>query len=174
LPGPGGHKLTVWNQSAEKAAPLAAAGASVDAEQLAAMLKANGADSMFGMINGAQVCRKAGVPMQIYADQIPATLKLVHDCHKLFADIVPQQDYDNPEASMAVYALAQEDALKTFKRLGAPAQLIQMIYDHTHAALADGMGDKQLTALTEPWRGDSPATIGPSVTGRGRCWPAAL
>lgn len=102
---------------------------------------------MFGMIYGAQVCQKAGIPMQVFVDQLPATIKLVHDYHDLFAKTVPSADYDNAEASLQVYALAQEDALKTFQALDAPDDFIRMIYDRTKAAWDGGYGDKQLTAL---------------------------
>ena len=102
---------------------------------------------MFGMIYGALVCQKAGIPMQVYSDQLPATLKLVNDYHGLFARTVPAEDYDNAEASMKVYALAQEDALKTFESLDAPAEFIQLMYKQTKGAWDDGYGDLQLTAL---------------------------
>ncbi len=104
---------------------------------------------MFGMIYGALVCRKAGIPMQVYSDQLPATLKLVNDYHDLFARTVPTEDYDGAEASLKVYALAQEDALKTFQSLEAPAEFIELIYARTKAAWDDGCGDRQLTALVQ-------------------------
>lgn len=102
---------------------------------------------MFGMIYGALACQKAGIPMQVFSDQLPATLKLVNDYRDLFARTVPAEDYDNAEASLKVYALAQEDALKTFESLDAPAEFIRLIYTRTKEAWDDGFGDKQLTAL---------------------------
>jgi len=104
---------------------------------------------MFGMIYGALVCRKAGIPMQVFSNQIPASIKLVHDYHKVFADTVPEGNFENPEASMKVYALALEDALNTFKSVGAPADFAQLMFDRAKAALDDGLGEKQLTALVE-------------------------
>jgi len=104
---------------------------------------------MFGMIYGALVCRKAGIPMQIFSDQLPATIKLVGDYHDLFARTVPAEDYDDAEASLKVYAMAQEDALKTFLALGAPPEFMQLMYDRTKAAWDDGNGDRQLTALVQ-------------------------
>lgn len=104
---------------------------------------------MFGMIYGALVCQKAGIPMQVYADQLPATIKLVNDYHDLFARTVPTEDYDNAEASLKVYALAQEDALKTYLSLKAPAELIRIMHDRTKAAWDDGYGDRQLTSIVQ-------------------------
>ena len=108
---------------------------------------------MFGMIYGSLVCQKAGIPIQVYADQLPATIKLVHDYHDLFARTVPTEDYDNAEASLKVYALAQEDALKTYLSLDAPADLIQMMHDRTKTAWDDGYGDRQLTSLVQHMAG---------------------
>lgn len=104
---------------------------------------------MFGMIYGALVCQKAGIPMQVFADQLPATIKLVNDYHDLFVRTVPSGNYDNAEASLKVYALAQEDALKTFLSLNAPAEFIRMMHDRTQAAWDDGHGDRQLTSLVQ-------------------------
>ncbi len=102
---------------------------------------------MFGMIYGALACQKAGIPMQVFSDQLPATLKLVNDYRDLFSRTVPSEDYDKAEASLKVYALAQEDTLKTFESLDAPAEFIRLIYTRTKEAWDDGFGDKQLTAL---------------------------
>ena len=104
---------------------------------------------MFGMIYGALVCDKAGIPMQVYADQLPATIKLVTDYHDLFAKTVPVGDYDRAEASLKVYAMAQEDALKTYLSLDAPADFIRLMHDRTRAAWDDGYGDRQLTSLVQ-------------------------
>lgn len=104
---------------------------------------------MFGMIYGALACKKAGIPMQLFSDQLPATLKLVADYHNLFTRTVPAEDYDNAEASLKVYALAQEDALKTCQSLGAPTELMQLMYRQTKNAWDDGYGDRELTALVQ-------------------------
>lgn len=104
---------------------------------------------MFGMIYGALVCQKAGISLQVFSDQLPATLKLVNDYHDLFARTVPAEDFDNAEASMKVYAMAQEDALKTFETLDAPAEFMQLMYKRTKAAWDEGLGEKQLTALVQ-------------------------
>lgn len=102
---------------------------------------------MFGMIYGALVCQKASIPMKVYSDQIPASLKLVQDYYDLFARTVPEESYENPEASMKVYALAQEDALNTYRSLDAPDEFVQLMYERTKAAWDEGLGEKQLTAL---------------------------
>ncbi|MEX0350578.1 MAG: NAD(P)-dependent oxidoreductase [Paracoccaceae bacterium] len=108
---------------------------------------------MFGMIYGALVCQKAGIPMQVYVDQLPATIKLVNDYYDLFARTVPTEDYENAEASLKVYALAQEDALKTFNAANAPSDFIRLMHDRTRAAWTEGHGDRQLTSLVQHMAG---------------------
>ena len=104
---------------------------------------------MFGMIYGALVCRKTGVPLQSFVDQLPVTLEMAQNYYKLFAATVPSGDFDNAEATMAVYKAALEDTLNTFKAAGAPADLPQLFFDKTANAARDGLADKQLTALTQ-------------------------
>lgn len=109
---------------------------------------------MFGMVYGALACRKAGIPMKVFSDQMPATLKMVDDYYDLFSRTVPQDDFDNAEASLKVYALAQEDALKTLNSLDAPTEFMQIMYDQTKAAWDAGFGEKQLTVLASSMAGN--------------------
>jgi 3-hydroxyisobutyrate dehydrogenase-like beta-hydroxyacid dehydrogenase len=104
---------------------------------------------MLGMIHGALVCQKAEVPLHVFADQIPVSMKLMQDYYKLFADTVPTGNSDNAEATLAIYADAMDNALATFKESGAPSALPQLLCDLAHAAIRDGYGDKQLTVLAE-------------------------
>ena len=104
---------------------------------------------MFGMIYGALACRKAGIPMQVFADQIPVSMGVMDAYYQVFAKTVPAGDFDNAEASMQVYADALKDVLETVKALDAPSEFVQLLHDRTRAAVADGLADKQLTALTE-------------------------
>ncbi|MEH6360297.1 MAG: NAD(P)-binding domain-containing protein [Amylibacter sp.] len=102
---------------------------------------------MFGMIYGALVCQKANVPLQVFSDQIPVTMKVTSDYYKVFAKTVPTGNYDNPEASMATYYAALDDALRTFQSTDTPCELPQLMFDKVNAALEDGFSNKQLTAL---------------------------
>lgn len=104
---------------------------------------------MFGMIYGALVCEKAGVPLQVFSDQIPVSIEMNNNYYKTFAATVPDANYDNPEASMATYAAALDDALSTFKSNGTPAELPQLFCDMVHKAMKDGLAEKQLTALVQ-------------------------
>ena len=58
---------------------------------------------MFGMIYGALLCEKAGVSMDAYVEQLPLTIKVVHDYYDLFAATVPSDNFTDPPASMGTY-----------------------------------------------------------------------
>ena len=102
---------------------------------------------MFGMIYGALICQKAGIPLQAFSDQIPVSLGMLPDYHAYFAATVPNATYDNSSATMASYAAALEDALATFRTLNAPADLPQLLSDLTRRGMDAGLGDQALTAL---------------------------
>lgn len=102
---------------------------------------------MFGMIYGALLCQRAGIPLQTFAEQIPVSLGVLPSYHAYFSQTVPDGNFDDPPASMATYAAALDDALATFKTLDAPAALPQLFSDLAHRGLELGLEDKALTAL---------------------------
>jgi len=102
---------------------------------------------MFGMIYGALACRKAGVPLDTFVDQIPVSIKMAKDYYDLFAATVPSGYFVDPPASMTTYAAALDDALGTFEALGARAELPRLMCDLVHQGVEAGRGDEQLTAL---------------------------
>lgn len=104
---------------------------------------------MFGMIYGGLVCKKAGIPLETFARQVPVSMGVLPSYHKYFADTVPSGNFDNPPATMTTYAAALDDALSTFKDVGAPAELPQLFSDLAHMGVDAGHHDKALTALVE-------------------------
>jgi len=104
---------------------------------------------MFGMIYGALISKKAGIPLDSFVRQVPVSLGMLPSYHKYFADTVPDGKFDNPPATMQTYAAALDDALKTFKTHGAPAELPQLFSDLAHKGVDAGLSDKALTALVE-------------------------
>ena len=104
---------------------------------------------MFGMIYGGLVCKQAGIPLDVFAQQIPVSLGVLPSYHQYFADTVPDGNFDNPPATMATYAAALDDVLSTFKATGAPSELPQLFSDLAHQGLDAGLEDKALTALVE-------------------------
>ena len=104
---------------------------------------------MFGMIYGGLVCKKAGIPLDTFAGQVPVSLGVLPSYHKYFPDTVPVGNFDNPPATMTTYAAALDDALSTFRAVGAPAELPQLFSDLAHKGVDAGLNDKALTALVE-------------------------
>lgn len=104
---------------------------------------------MFGMIYGGLVCKKAGIPLDAFAAQVPVSLGMLPSYHEYFTDTVAAGNFDNPQASMTTYAAALDDALRTFKTVGAPAELPQLFSDLAHKGVDSGLGDKALTVLVE-------------------------
>jgi len=109
---------------------------------------------MFGMIYGGLICKKSGIPLDAFSNQVPVSLGMLPSYHKYFADTVPTGRFDNPQATMTTYAAALDDALNTFKTLGAPAELPQLFSDLAHKGVDAGLGDKALTALVELFGND--------------------
>ena len=104
---------------------------------------------MFGMIYGGLVCKQAGIPLDVFTEQIPVSLGVLPSYYQYFADTVPGGNFDNPPASMATYAAALDDALSTFKATGTAAELPQLFSDLAHQGVDAGLEDQALTALVE-------------------------
>ncbi|MFQ5621899.1 MAG: hypothetical protein ACE5FS_00750, partial [Paracoccaceae bacterium] len=104
---------------------------------------------MFGMIYGGLVCKKAGIPLETFAAQVPVSLGVLPSYHRYFADTAPVGKFDNPPATMTTYAAALDDALATFRNVGAPAELPQLFSDLAHKGIQAGLEEKALTALVE-------------------------
>jgi 3-hydroxyisobutyrate dehydrogenase-like beta-hydroxyacid dehydrogenase len=101
---------------------------------------------MFGLIYGALACQKAGVPLDVFADE-EMLLNDVRGYLDVFAATVPSDQYSDPPASMATYEAAFDDTLQTFNALGVRSEFPQLMHDLVHCGVEAGHGDKQLTAL---------------------------
>lgn len=104
---------------------------------------------MFGLLYGGAICRKAGLPMQAFADQVPVTLGVAKNYADLFVRTVPAQDYDNPGATVQVYLNALEDVMDTFASTKTADALPRLMRDLAQRGVDSGLGDKELTALVE-------------------------
>ena len=102
---------------------------------------------MFGMIYGALLCKKAGVSMDAYVEQLPLTIKVVNDYYEVFASSVPNDDYSNPQASIDTYVAAFSDTLESFTDNGANDELPRLMSNLVNLGADAGMGDKQITSL---------------------------
>ncbi|MDX1575283.1 MAG: NAD(P)-binding domain-containing protein [Kiloniellales bacterium] len=107
---------------------------------------------MFGMIYGALICEKAGVSMEAYVEQLPLTIKVVHDYFDLFAATVPSGNFADPPASMGTYYAAFQDVLNTCRDLGAPDEMPRLLHYLLKRGIDAGLADQQITALTKVMR----------------------
>lgn len=104
---------------------------------------------LFGLMHGAAVARRSGLPVEVMAGLMPVTLQMVQGYADLFLRTVPGQHYDNASAAMAVYQDSLEDALASFEATGTPDGLPRMMRDLVARAVDEGMGARELTAVTE-------------------------
>lgn len=104
---------------------------------------------MFGMIYGGLVCKKAGISLEEFARQVPIAMGVLPSYYQYFSDTVADEIFESPEASMATYAAALDDALATFDALGAPAELPRLFSEQAHKGMDAGLDKKALTALID-------------------------
>ena len=102
---------------------------------------------MFGMIYGALLCKKAGVSMETYIEQMPLTIKIVNDYYEVFASSVPKDDYSNPQASIDTYVAAFSDTLESFEKNGVNDEFPKLMSKLVKQGADSGLGDKQITSL---------------------------
>jgi 3-hydroxyisobutyrate dehydrogenase-like beta-hydroxyacid dehydrogenase len=102
---------------------------------------------MFGMIYGALLCKKAGVSMDTYVEQMPLTIKIMNDYYEVFASSVPTDDYSDPQASIDTYVAAFADTLESFKDNGVSDELPRLMSKLVNQGAEAGLGDKQITSL---------------------------
>ena len=102
---------------------------------------------MFGMLYGALICEKAGVPVETYIQQIPLTIAVANDYYKVFASTVPTNDFSNPPASVNTYAAAFRDVLASFRNLDINHEFPELLHDIVQRGVEAGYGEEQLTAL---------------------------
>ncbi|MGD2145422.1 MAG: NAD(P)-binding domain-containing protein [Anaerolineae bacterium] len=104
---------------------------------------------MFGMIYGGLVSQKAGIPLETFARHVPVSMGWLPSYHQYFSDTVADGRFESPEASLATYVAALDDALSTFETLGASSELPRLFSELAHRGLDAGLSEKALTALVE-------------------------
>ncbi len=102
---------------------------------------------MFGMIYGALLCKKAGVSMDAYVEQLPLTIKVVNDYYAVFASSVPSENFENPQASIDTYVAAFKDTLESFHDNDVNDELPMLMSKLVNLGADAGLGDKQVTSL---------------------------
>ena len=154
--------VKVWDEWGETIRALGGASTHVGTEPavipglFAAMFTAR-QGFMFGLIYGGAVCRKAGLSMDVFAAQVPVTLGMAGNYADLFTRTVPTQDYDDPDATVAVYLAALNDVMATFEATGTEDAFPRLMRDVTKRGIDEGYAAKELTALVEMLASGNPA-----------------
>lgn len=104
---------------------------------------------MFGLIYGGAVCRRAGLPMEAFAAQVPVTLGMAGNYADLFMRTVPSRSYDDPGATVAVYLAALDDVMATFEATETADAFPRLMRDLARRGVDEGYAGKELTALVE-------------------------
>jgi 3-hydroxyisobutyrate dehydrogenase-like beta-hydroxyacid dehydrogenase len=104
---------------------------------------------MFGMIYGGAICRNTGVPMDVFAAQLPLTLQTAGLYAETFRRTVPSQSYDSSEATLKVYLAALNGVLATFEETGTVDDFPRLLRDMTQRGFDEGYSEKDLTVLVE-------------------------
>jgi 3-hydroxyisobutyrate dehydrogenase-like beta-hydroxyacid dehydrogenase len=144
----------VWEEWGETIRALGGASAHVGTEPaaipslFAAMFTAR-QGFMFGLLYGGAVCRRAGLPIEAFVAQVPVTLSTAGNYADLFMRTVPEQDYDDPGATVAVYLAALDDVMATFEATGTEDDFPRLMRDVTKRGIDEGYANKELTALVE-------------------------
>ncbi len=152
----------VWDRWGDAIRALGGASAHVGTEAaaipglFAAMFTAR-QGFMFGLIYGGAVCRKAGLPMEVFAEQVPVTLGMAGNYADLFMRTVPTRDYDDPGATVAVYLAALEDVMATFEATETSDALPRLMRDLAQRGLDEGYAGQELTSLVELLASDTPS-----------------
>jgi 3-hydroxyisobutyrate dehydrogenase-like beta-hydroxyacid dehydrogenase len=109
---------------------------------------------MFGMIYGALLCKKVGLPMQTYVEQMPLTIKVVNDYYDVFASSVLSDNYSDPQASIDTYIAAFADTLESFRNHNVNDELPKLMASLLDQGANAGLGDKQITSLINVLRNE--------------------
>jgi hypothetical protein len=86
---------------------------------------------MFGMIYGGAVCRNAGVPMDVFVEQFPLTLRTAGLYAETYRRTGPNQNYDHSKATLETYLAALDGVLATFEETGTIGDFPRLLRDLT-------------------------------------------
>ncbi len=104
---------------------------------------------MFGMIYGGAVCRNSGVPMDVFVEQLPLTLRATGLYAETFRRTVPGQSYDGAEATLETYLAALNGILATFGETGTIDDFPRLMRDLTQRGFDEGHSAIDLSVLVE-------------------------
>lgn len=107
---------------------------------------------MFGMVYGALLCEKSGVPLEAYVNLLPQLDPLLKDYLEVVRNSIPKGDFSNPPASLDTIGAAYRDALAPFRALDVSRELPELMARIVDASIEAGHGAEQMTAIIKTLR----------------------
>jgi 3-hydroxyisobutyrate dehydrogenase-like beta-hydroxyacid dehydrogenase len=107
---------------------------------------------LFGMVYGALLFEKAGLPIQAYLDMLPQLNPLLQDYLDVVRTSVGSDNYSNPQASLETIRGAFDDALAPYKALNTRHDFPELMAEIVDQAIAAGFGGEQMTAILKVLR----------------------
>jgi len=107
---------------------------------------------LFGMVYGALLFEKAGLPVQPYLDMLPQLNPVLEDYVEVVRNSVGSETYSNPQASLETIHDAFKDALAPYKTLDIERDFPELMSKIVAKANSAGYGDEQMTAILKVLR----------------------
>lgn len=101
----------------------------------------------FGMVYGALLFEKSGLPVNAYLDMLPQLNPILEDYLEVVQESISTDDYANPQASLETIKSAYGDALASFASAGASDEIPQLMARIVEDAVEAGYGDEKMTAV---------------------------
>ena len=100
-----------------------------------------------GVVHGALLCEKAGLPVESYAEMLPSVLEVAANQGPHLAQTIADNAFGQPDAALATYAagatMMAEDAMANGINNEFPAFVAALL----ERAVNQGYGDQELSAL---------------------------
>ena len=107
---------------------------------------------LFGMVYGALLFEKSGLPVQSYLDMLPQLNPVLDDYLEVVRKSIGSETYSNPQASLETIHDAFKDALDPYKALDIERDFPDLMSKIVARAISAGYGDEQMTAILKVLR----------------------
>ena len=105
----------------------------------------------WGMIQGAAVCRDAGIDLMLYKDMVKVWIEALMDlvCDQIEHKIIPEKYGEGIEALVDVQVVALNEIVEDMENRGYDAGPLRGILEITKRTAAGGDGDKNFEAIID-------------------------
>jgi len=103
-------------------------------------------------IQGAALCERRGFPVREYASMVAALLPVAAHQVEHLAATIAENRFDQPEAALNTYAAAFAAGAADLRMQGVRAEVVEFLSGIMSRAVADGHGERELSALIHAMR----------------------